>query len=97
MLASQEALMAILVTARVDNQTQEGWDQIFAKLGPVIQQADGFIAVGGGHSPEGWRAFEIWESAEQATAFFTKYVAPNLPPTVKPHRTILELRTLLTK
>ena len=89
--------MAVLVTARVDGQTEAGWDQIFGKLGPVIRQAKGFIAVGGGHSNEGWRAFEIWESAEEATDFYTKYVHPNLPPTVKPQRTMLELRTLVLK
>ena len=89
--------MAVLVTASVENQTEEGWDKIFAMLGPVIRQAKGFIAVGGGHSREGWRAFEIWESAEDATDFFAKYVRPNLPPTIKPHRAMLDLRTLLVK
>lgn len=89
--------MAVLVTASVENQTEEGWDEIFAMLGPTIRQAKGFIAVGGGNSREGWRAFEIWESAEDATDFFAKYVLPNLPPTVKAHRTMLELRTFLVK
>jgi len=89
--------MSVLVTARVDGQTEAGWDQIFGQLGPVIRQAKGFIAVGGGHSNEGWRAFEIWESAEEAAEFYAKYVVPNLPPTVKPQRTMLELRTLLLK
>ena len=89
--------MAVLVTASVENQTEEGWDKIFSMLGPAIREAKGFIAVGGGHTREGWRAFEIWESAEEATDFFAKYVSPNLPPTVKPHRSILELRTLLVK
>ena len=89
--------MAVLVTASVENQTEEGWDKIFGMLGPAIRQAKGFIAVGGGHTREGWRAFEIWESAEEATDFFAKYVSPNLPPTVKAHRTMVELRTLLVK
>src|SRR5262245_21945406 len=68
----EEVTMAVLVTAIVDGQTQEGWDQIFGMLGPVIRQAKGFIAVGGGHSHDGWRAFEIWESAQDATDFFAK-------------------------
>jgi len=89
--------MAVLVTANVEGQTQEGWDQIFGMLGPVIRQAKGFIAVGGGLSHDGWRAFEIWESAQDATDFFAKHVQPNLPPTVKPHRSMVELRTLLMK
>jgi len=95
--SSEEVAMAVLVTANVDGQTQEGWDQIFGMLGPVIRQAKGFIAVGGGHSNDGWRAFEIWESAQDATDFFAKHVQPNLPPTVKPRRTMVELRTLLMK
>jgi hypothetical protein len=95
--SSEEATMAVLVTATVDGQTEEGWDQIFKMLGPVIRQAKGFIAVGGGHAHNGWRAFEIWESAQDATEFFAEHVQPNLPPTVKPHRSIVELRTLLMK
>jgi hypothetical protein len=59
--------MAVLVTANVEGQTEEGWDHVFAMLGPAIRQAKGFIAVGGGHSHGGWRTFEIWESAEDAT------------------------------
>ena len=89
--------MAVLVTAHVDNQTEEGWDRIFAMLGPAMRQAKGFIAVGGGNSREGWQTFEIWESAEDATDFFAAYVRPNLPPAIKPHRSILELHSLLLK
>ena len=89
--------MAVLVIANVENQTEEGWDQIFQQVSPAIQQAKGFIAVGGGNSRDGWRTFEVWESAEDATAFFAKYLAPNLPPTIKPHRSIVELRSLLVK
>ena len=49
--------MAVLVTANVDNQTEEGWDRIFTILGPAMRQAKGFIAVGGGRSRDGWRTF----------------------------------------
>jgi hypothetical protein len=94
---SEEAAMAVLVTANVEGQTEEGWDSVFAMLGPVMRQSKGFIAVGGGHSHDGWRTFEIWESAQDATDFFAKYVRPNLPPTVKPHRSMVELRSLLMK
>ncbi len=89
--------MAVLVTANVEGQTEEGWDQIFAMLGPAMRQATGFIAVGGGNAQDGWKTFEIWESAADATEFFAKYVRPNLPPTIKPHRSIVELRSLLLK
>jgi hypothetical protein len=37
----------------------------------------------------------VWESQEQATQFFAKYIHPNLPPGVTPKRTILELHSLI--
>jgi len=46
-------------------------------------------------SPEGWRVFEVWESQEQATAFFAKHIRPNLPPDVTPKRTYLALHSLV--
>jgi hypothetical protein len=63
-------------------------------LTPLLEQAEGFIAHGAGMSPEGWRVFEVWESQERATAFFAKYIHPNLPPGVTPKRTYLELHNL---
>jgi hypothetical protein len=64
-------------------------------LRPLLQQAKGFIAHGAGMSPEGWRVFEIWETQQEATAFFAKYIHPNLPPGVTPKRTYLELHSLM--
>jgi hypothetical protein len=53
------------------------------------------MAETAGMSPEGWRVFEIWETQEDATAFFAKYIHPNLPPGVTPKRTYLDLYSLM--
>ena len=87
--------MAVLVTAEVPQQTQEGYDAMLAVLAPAIREAKGFIAHGAGPSREGWRTFEVWESQEDATEFFAKYIHPNLPPGIKPKRSVLELHSLI--
>jgi hypothetical protein len=87
--------MAVLVTADVPGQTQDKYDRMLDALGPALRQAKGFIAHGAGPSPDGWKTFEIWESQEDATQFFAKYVHPNLPEGVKPKRTLLELHSLM--
>ena len=71
--------MAVLITATVPGQTQEGYDEAMKVLRPLLNGAEGFIAHGAGMSPEGWRVFEVWESQEQATAFFAAHIRPNLP------------------
>ena len=83
--------MAVLVTAEVPGQTQEGYDHMLAVLTPALRQAKGFIAHGAGPAGAGWRVFEIWESQDDATEFFAKYIQPNLPEGVKPKRSFLEL------
>ena len=88
--------MAVLVTAEVEHQTEELYDRMLEVLGPAIRQAKGFIATGAGPSSDGWRTFEIWESQEDATQFFAKYVHPNLPPGIKPKRSYLALHKLIT-
>jgi len=89
--------MAVLITALVPGQTQKGYDDAMAALKPILEQANGFIAHGAGMSPEGWRVFEIWETKEQATDFFAKYIRPNLPPGLIPKRTYLELHNLMVQ
>jgi hypothetical protein len=87
--------MAVLITAFVPGQTQEGYDQAMAVLRPLLEQTSGFIAHGAGPSPEGWRVFEIWETQKEAAEFFAKYIRPNLPVGVTPKRTYLELHSLV--
>ena len=87
--------MAVLITAEVPGQTREGYEGMIAVLGPLIRQARGFIAHGAGPAEGGWRSVEVWESADEATKFFAEHIQPNLPPGVKPKRTILQLHSLL--
>jgi hypothetical protein len=89
--------MPVLITAVVPGQTREGYDQTMVILSPLLEQAKGFIAHGAGASAEGWRIFEIWESQDEATEFFAKYIHPNLPPGVTPKRTYLDLHTLIVQ
>jgi hypothetical protein len=88
--------MAVLVTAEVPGQTQQGYDNMLGGLATLIRQAPGFVAhmahaVEGG----GWRVLEIWESKAQSDAFFAKVVVPHLPPGVHPKRTYQELHSLV--
>ena len=87
--------MAVLITAEVPGQTQEGYDSMLAVLSPLLRQAKGFVAHGAGPAGDSWRVFEIWESQDDATQFFAKYIHPNLPEGVKPKRSFLELHSLI--
>lgn len=89
--------MAVIVTAEVPGQTTEGYDGMMGALGPLLRDAKGFIAHGAGPDGDGWHVFEIWETAADATDFFAKYIQPNLPPGVKPKRTLRELHNLVMK
>ena len=87
--------MAVLITAVVPGQTQEGYEAAMLTLRPLLEQAKGFMGHGAGMSPEGWRVFEIWETQQEAAEFFAKYIHPNLPPGITPKRTYLQLHTLM--
>ena len=87
--------MAVLVTAEVPGQTQEGYDRMLVALEPLLRQAKGFIAHGAGPAGDSWRVFEIWETQHDATQFFATHIRPNLPEGVKPQRTLLELHSFV--
>jgi hypothetical protein len=87
--------MPVLMTAEVSGQTTEGYEGMLAGLEGPLRQAKGFIAHGAGPDGDMWRVFEIWETGEDAANFFATYVQPNLPPGIKPKRTVLELHSLI--
>ena len=87
--------MAILITADVPNQTQEGYDGVLAMVEPLLKQAPGFIMHAAYPMEGGWRSLEVWESNAAAADFFAKYIAPNLPLGIKPKRTVQELHSLV--
>ena len=88
--------MAVLVTADVPGQTEEGIARMMSVLEPALRRTKGFIAVGHGVSGDGMRCFEVWETQEDATRFFAEFVHPNLPPGITPKRTYTTLCSLVT-
>lgn len=90
--------MAVLITAEVRGQTEQGYDGMLAVLGNAIRRAPGFVfhaahpVAGGG----GWRSFEVWHSQAEANRFFARHIAPNLPPGVRPKRSVQELHSVVT-
>jgi hypothetical protein len=87
--------MAVLVTAEVPEQTKEGYDGMICALGDSIRQAKGFIAHFAGQTEHGWVCMELWETQEDATDYFATHVHPNLPPGIKPKRSLRALHSLV--
>ncbi len=87
--------MAVLITAEVAGQTQEGYDGMLHALADTIRAAPGFLLHTSHPVEGGWRVIELWETKEAANQFFAKHVAPNLPPGIRPKRTVQELHSLL--
>lgn len=87
--------MPVLVIGDVPGQTEEGYTAIRTALEGVMKQSPGFIMHTGHAIDGGWRIYELWESNKDASDFFAKYVHPNLPPNIKPKRTVHELQGIL--
>ena len=87
--------MAVMVTAEVPGQTQQGYDGMRAMLEGPLKQARGLVLHTAYAVDSGWRIVEIWESTKDANDFFAKAVHPNLPPGIKPRRTFQELHSLI--
>ena len=87
--------MAVLITADIPGQTEEGITRMMAALEPVLRQSKGFIAVGHGRVNGGMKSFEVWESQEDATRFFAEHIHPMLPPGITPKRSYVNLCSLM--
>jgi hypothetical protein len=88
--------MAILLTTKVKGQTAEGYDQVSTFLHNVIRTSPGFILHCAFSADGEWRVLEVWNSKEEADAFFSKNVAPNLPKGIIPKREYQKLHTVVT-
>lgn len=88
--------MAVLIIGEVKGQTQEGYDGMIATLGDALKQAPGLILHSGHVTEDGWRVIEVWQSKAEANQWFAEYVAPNLPPGIRPKRTFQELHVVIT-
>lgn len=87
--------MAVIITVEVQGQTQAGYDGMLALLAERARAAPGFILHGAYPSAAGWRVVEFWASRVDADRFFTHSVVPQLPPGVRPKRSVQELHSLL--
>jgi hypothetical protein len=86
--------MPVLITGEVRGQTAQGFDGMMAKLLAPLQQSPGFISLSSHATEDGWRVMEVWESKAQSDRFFAKFVAPNLPPGIRPKRTVQVLHVI---
>ncbi len=90
--------MPVLVTAQVENQTEALYDGMLSLLAAQLKQAEGFVMHSAHRAADSgqWRVLEVWETKAQADKFFAWFVAPNLPPGVRPKRSVVELHSLVT-
>lgn len=87
--------MAVLIISENKGQTAQGYDGMVADMGAIIREAPGRLLHASHATEDGWRVIEVWESKELATQWFAKFVAPRLPPGIKPRRTFQELHLAL--
>ena len=88
--------MAVMVSAEVPGQTQEGYQTSLDMLRAGIVKAPGFIMHMTAPAEGGWSVFEVWESKEEANDWFAHNVAPALPEGITPRRTLRELYNVIT-
>ena len=88
--------MAVIVVADVHGQTEAGYDGMLQALGDVVRRARGFVMHSAYVVDGNWRVVEVWHSKTDADQFFAKHVAPNLPPGVRPKRSVYEAHSLVT-
>lgn len=88
--------MSVLITAEVHGQTAQGYDGMLAVLATALKQAPGLVLHSSHATEEGWRVIEVWESKAQSDKFFATYVAPNLPPGIRPKRSVQPLHSVVS-
>ena len=89
--------MPILMIGTVPNMTDEVYAGMMGQMMPLMRAHKGFVSHAGGPNPDGgWRVVEVWDSEEDAQAWFEKHVAPNLPPDVVPNRQYFPVHTAFT-
>ncbi len=87
--------MSVLITAEVRGQTEQGYDHMLATLAPQLKRAPGLVLHGTHATEDGWRVIEVWESKAQSDHFFATFVAPHLPPGLRPKRTVQPLHNVV--
>ena len=87
--------MAVLIIAEVQGQTQPGYDGMAERLGPALRSAPGFIAHVAHPVDGGLRIVQIWRDKDRPDRVFAQHVAPNLPPGIRPKRSLQVLHNLV--
>jgi quinol monooxygenase YgiN len=87
--------MPVLITAEVRGQTAQGYDGMLATLTVHLKQAPGLVLHSTHATEDGWRVIEVWESKAQSDQFFATFVAPHLPPGIRPKRAVQPLHNVV--
>jgi hypothetical protein len=88
--------MAVIIVAEVHGQTETGYSGMLKVLQDRIRLTEGFVLHAGYRVDGAWRVLEVWQSKVDADQFFANHVAPNLPPGVRPKRSVYEAHSLVT-
>lgn len=88
--------MAVLISSKVAQQTQEGYDSVLMAVEEALKKGPGFIMHCAHPAEDGWIVTEIWNSKKEADQWFAKNVVPNLPKGIHPKRSYQELHSLVT-
>ena len=88
--------MAVMMSAEVPGQTQEGYQASLDALREGIVKAPGFIMHMSAPSEDGWTVIEVWESKKEASDWFANNVAPALPEGITPRRIFRDLYNVIT-
>lgn len=87
--------MAVFIATKVKGQTTEGYDNVLHAVRESITKAPGFI-MHFAHPDEGeWRVYEVWQSKDQADAWFAQTVVPHLPRGIHPKRSYQTLHSVV--
>jgi heme-degrading monooxygenase HmoA len=76
--------MTVLVDSKATGITREQYEGNAAVLIDKLRAEPGFIAHYSWEEDGGMRVVEVWESAEQATAWFENNVKPRIPVDISP-------------
>jgi heme-degrading monooxygenase HmoA len=66
----------VVVTSEVQGMTREMYDGMASQLQPVVGATPGFKAHVAVEVPGGFRIIEIWESRQQAEAWYDGTIKP---------------------
>jgi hypothetical protein len=88
--------MPILMTAEAEGLTAQLYAGMLAQLQGALSRAPGLVLHTAHPTEASFRVVEIWRSKRESDEFFTRHVAPNLPPGVRPKRRTRELESLVT-